>query len=346
VDALTSSCAPDPGYLNTASLGVPPVRTVELMRSLLERWQRGQLSPPEFDDHVRRARAAFATLAGIEETSVAIGATVSDLVGVVAASLPDGARVVIAEGEFTSLLFPFLAHADRGVTVDELPLEELPGLSGPADLVAVSAVQSSDGRIADLDGIRRAARACGARTLVDTTQACGWLAVDGSAFDYLVCGAYKWLLSPRGTAFLAVRPELLDGLRPSSAGWYAGEDPWTSIYGSPLRLAHDARRLDVSPAWFSWAGAAESMELLVGLDPAAVQAHDVGLANSLRSALGLPASNSAIVTVDVPDAADRLARAGIRSAVRAGRVRLSFHVYNDSHDVELAVAALTGQREA
>jgi selenocysteine lyase/cysteine desulfurase len=219
MDALVSACSPDPGYLNTASLGVPPAATLERMTSLLEQWRRGQLSPPDFDDDIRRARSAFAILSGVPAASVAIGATVSDLVGVVAASLPDGARVVIAEGEFTSLLFPFLAHADRGVTVDELPLEELPGFSGPADLVAVSAVQSSDGRVADLDGVLRAARACGARTLIDTTQSCGWLPVQGSAFDYLVCGAYKWLLSPRGTAFLAVRPALLEGLRPTSAGW-------------------------------------------------------------------------------------------------------------------------------
>lgn len=341
MDALTQACSPDPGYLNTASLGVPPAATVELMVSLLERWRRGQLSPPDFDAYVRRARAAFASLSGVPETSVAIGATVSDLVGVVAASLPDGARVVIAEGEFTSLLFPFLAHADRGVTVEERPLEELAGFSGRADLVAVSAVQSSDGRVADLEEVVRAARGAGARTLIDTTQSCGWLPLDGSDFDYLVCGAYKWLLSPRGTAFLAVAPDALEGLRPTSAGWYAGDDPWTSIYGSPLRLAQDARRLDVSPAWFSWAGAAESMELLVGLDRAAVHAHDVGLANALRSALGLPESDSAIVTVEAPQAAERLAEAGIRSAVRAGRVRLSFHVYNDSHDVDLAVAALT-----
>lgn len=340
MEALTSSCSPDPGYLNTASLGVPPAATIEVMTSLLDRWRHGQLSPPDFDDHVRRARSAFARLAAVPVDSVAIGASASELVGVVAASLPDGARVVTAQGEFTSLLFPFLAHADRGVTVDELPLEELAGLQGPADLVAVSAVQSSDGRVADLAAIGPAARAAGARILVDTTQSCGWLPLDGTVFDYQVCAAYKWLLAPRGTAFLAVAADVLDGLRPIAAGWYAGEEPWTSIYGSPLRLAESARRLDVSPAWFSWAGAAESLELLASLDRAAVQAHDVGLANAFRAALGLPASDSAIVTVDAPDAAEALAREGIRSAVRAGKVRLSFHVYNDSTDVALAVGAL------
>ena len=50
----------------------------------------------------------------------------------------------------------------------------------------------------------------------------------------------------------------------------------------------------------------------------------------------------AIVAVDVPGAERRLARAGVRAAVRAGRVRASFHVYTTESDVDSALAALTG----
>ena len=340
---LRALFAPEPGYLNTASLGVPPRPTLAAMAAVLDRWARGQVSPPEFDEHVTRARRAWAALTGVDPAQVAIAAAVSELVGVVAAALPDGARVVVAAGEFTSVTFPFLAHADRGVTVEERPLEELPALAGPVDLVAVSAVQSADGRVVDLEGVAAAARAAGGRLLLDTTQSCGWLPLDCSAVDYVVCAGYKWLLCPRGTAFLSVRPELLDGLRPIAAGWYAGDDPWTSIYGLPLRLARDARRFDVSPAWFSWVGAAESLELLAGLDMRAVQEYDVGLADAFLTRLGLPPQGSAIVTLDAADgAAERLAAAGVRTAMRAGRVRASFHLYNDDRDVELAVAALTG----
>jgi selenocysteine lyase/cysteine desulfurase len=177
--------------------------------------------------------------------------------------------------------------------------------------------------------------------LLDTTQSCGWLPVDGSVVDYVVCGGYKWLLCPRGTAFLAVRPELWDGLRPLAAGWYAGDDPWTSIYDLPLRLARDARRFDTSPAWFSWVGAAVSLELLAGLDMATVRDHDVLLADTLLERLGLPPQGSAIVTLDAGGgASERLAAAGVRTAIRAGRVRASFHLYNDLADVELAATAL------
>jgi hypothetical protein len=43
-----------------------------------------------------------------------VGGSVSALVGLVAAAVPDGARVLVAEGEFTSVSFPFAAHAGRG----------------------------------------------------------------------------------------------------------------------------------------------------------------------------------------------------------------------------------------
>jgi len=58
--------------------------------------------------------------------------------------------------------------------------------------------------------------------------------------------------------------------------------------------------------------------------------------------LGLTAGDSAIVFCDVEGAAERLERAGIRSAVRGGRLRTSWHVYNTDEDVERALDVLVG----
>lgn len=147
-------------------------------------------------------------------------------------------------------------------------------------------------------------------------------------------------MAPRGAAFGYFSPAVRDRFRPLQAGWYAGADVHDSFYGPPLRLADDARRFDFSPAWFSFVGAAPAMELLVDLGVEQVHAHDVGLANGFRAGLGLPPGDSAIVSTDVADAERRLAAAGVRAAVRGGRVRLSFHVYNTERDVERAVDAL------
>ena len=72
----------------------------------------------------------------------------------------------------------------------------------------------------------------------------------------------------------------------------------------------------------------------------AIHAHDLALANSFRAGLGLEAGDSAIVFIDAPRAEERLERAGIRAAVRNGRVRTSWHVYNSDADVAQALAAL------
>ena len=73
----------------------------------------------------------------------------------------------------------------------------------------------------------------------------------------------------------------------------------------------------------------------------AIHAHDLALANRFRAGLGEPESNSAIVTSAVPDATEKLARAGIMAAARAGRLRASFHLYNTEADVDAALNALT-----
>lgn len=328
-------------YLNTASYGLPPRPAWEALQAALGDWQAGRTSWEGWGDATERARASWARIVGVEPDRVAVGATVAGLVAFVAASLPDGTRVLAPDVEFTSLLFPFMVQEERGVRVRTVPPAELAGaIDSETDVVAFSAVQMSSGEVADIDAIVGAARAHGAMTVCDATQACGWLPLDGGAFDVLVASAYKWMLSPRGSAFMAVAPERLPEILPAAANWYAGEDVHASYFGPPLRLARDARRLDTSPAWFSWVGTAPALELLEEIGIEAVHAHDVGLANAFRTGLGLPAGNSAIVSVDAPGAEARLAAAGIRAATRGGRLRTSWHLYNSSEDVERALEVL------
>jgi selenocysteine lyase/cysteine desulfurase len=332
---------PETVYLNTASYGLPPRPAFDALQQALADWRGGRTSWEHWGQATEGARAAFARLVEVEAHQVAVGATVSELVGLLAAALPDGARVLSPDMEFTSLLFPFLAHADRGVEVATVPLGELASaIDADTTLVAFSAVQSATGEVADAAAIAAAARRHGAATAVDLTQACGWLPFSAAEFDFCACGAYKWLMSPRGTAFLTVRPKHLPRLRALSAGWYAGEDPHASYYGPPLRLAGSARRFDTSPAWFSWVGTQPALELLERIGIEQIHEHDVALANRLRAGLGLPTSDSAIVSAEVPDAEARLARAGIQASVRAGSLRAAFHVYNTAADVDAALDAL------
>lgn len=328
------------GFLNSATYGLPSQRTSAALRHALRAWELGELAPADFDESVRASREAFAALTGTDAQDVALGGAVSPLLGLIAASLPDGARVGTAVGEFTSVSAPFAVQAPRGVTVTALPLGELERRAGEFDLVAVSVVQSSDGRVLDEAALRASVADRGTVVVLDATQAAGWKRLELGWADAVVGGSYKWLLSPRGAAWLALKPSLAERLIPHAASWYSSETPWANTYELPPRLAVDARRFDASPAWFTLLGAATAMPWLASLDAHALEAHCVGLADALRAELELPASPSAIVALEAPGAAEALEATGIRAAIRAGRARVGFHVYNTEDDVARLLTAL------
>src|SRR5699024_2860425 len=107
----------------------------------------------------------------------------------------------------------------------------------------------------------------------------------------------------RGTAFMTVRPERVDELWPIAAGWYAGSDPWQSIYGTPLRLAESAKRFDVSPVWHSWVTRAPALELLTQVGKHTLHTNALALARRFCDGLGLDYDGSAIVALGIDDQA-------------------------------------------
>ena len=146
---------------------------------------------------------------------------------------------------------------------------------------------------------------------------------------------------------MVVAPHRRDELRPLAPGWYAGEVVRDSYYGAPLRLARDARRFDISPAWHAFVGHAPALELLGEIGVERIHAHDVALADAFRRGLGLEPAGSAIVSVAVPDGtAEALAERGVQASIRAGGLRVSFHVHNDEADVAAVLDALAALRVA
>ncbi|MEU6019496.1 aminotransferase class V-fold PLP-dependent enzyme [Streptomyces sp. NPDC047515] len=345
--AVDDEFAPETTYLNTSSCGLLPRRTVAAVGELAEALATGCRNGSGDFEAVDAARAGFARLAGVGADRVATGSSVSVHVGLIAASLPQGAEVVAPEGEFSSVVSPFAVRGDlrmRYVPLDGLADAVRPGTA----LVAFSSVQSADGRIADLDAVREAAAAHGARTLLDATQSAGWLPLDAGAYDYTVTGGFKFLLCPRGASFLTVTEEAQRTLPPVFAAWVASDDPWNSTYGPVERLAPGARRYDEPPAFLSYHGAERSLALLgeVGID--AVRAHATGLAARMRAGLAgmgheaVPGESAIVAVPGLGGRAPELARAGVVVSERAGSLRAAFHLYNTEADVDRALDVLSG----
>ncbi|MGW6949793.1 aminotransferase class V-fold PLP-dependent enzyme [Streptomyces xanthophaeus] len=333
-------------YLNTATCGILPRSAVAAVREMAE--AAGAGIPAGFGDfdRVNRVRASFARLAGVDVARVAVGSAVATHVGLIAASLSPGAEVLCPEGEFASVINPFVVRGDLKVRF--APLEDIAGNVGPGTaLVALSAVQSADGRAADLAAVRAATSAHGARMLVDATQAAGWLPFDASPYEYTVTAGYKWLLGSRGVSFLTVSEEAQDTLTPLHAGWVAAESMWDATYGPMPELARGARRFDESPAFLAYHAAEPSLALLERIGIEAVHAHDTALAARYRAGLARlghePVPGDAPI-VSVPGLAGRqpaLLAAGIATAARAGALRASFHLYTTEADVDRLLDVLS-----
>ena len=331
----------EPGWLNTASYGLPPRVAWDALQAALADWRVGATSWEPWDESTTRARESFARLVGADVADVFVGSTVSAAVAPIANALPDGAKVLTDNVEFTSNVFPWQVHADRGVQVVAVPSSELVASITPGiDVVAVSAVQSSTGAVLDLPAVVAASKQIDALVVIDASQAVGWLPLRVDGVDALIAHTYKWLMSPRGATLGYLSRRLQERCRPSAAGWYAARDVHGSYYGPVMELDPGARRFDQSPAWFSFVGAAPALELVEQLGVEAINQHNLSLANEFRAGLGLEPSNSAIVSTDLPGAQEAFSAAGIRAAVRDGKLRASFHVYTTQADVHQALSAL------
>ena len=337
-------------YLNAATYGLPPKPTVDALQRALLRWQDGSADwVSEWDKEGETCRELFARLIGTSASQVALLPTVSVGVGVVAASLAAGSTLLVPEGEFPSVVFPFLVAAQqREIIVREVPFDALAeSIDSATTIVAFSLTQSQSGRSAKLAEICASAKANGALVLVDATHAIPFVPVAPQIdqIDFLVCHGYKHLLCPRGASFLYVRSDRIEEIPPILANWHSSGASYGSQYGGPLPLAKDASRFDVSLAWHAWAGARPSLELIVEWSQNGELDRVLGLSRRLASGLDLEPPTSSIVCKSVADpiaAEAALSKAGVRCAARGGNVRLSPHVYNTEDEIDLAIAAMRG----
>jgi selenocysteine lyase/cysteine desulfurase len=358
-------------YLNNASTGPLPVRSVAAQHAFTaKRAEPFRLADDDQFAVVRRARELCAALihARVEEIALMVNTTYG--INLAARSLPLGPGDVVLtyDGEFPANIYPWMALAGRGATLERIPLagqlpdEErlLAALDRPeVRCVAVSWVQFSSGYRTDLARLGRACRARGIYLVVDAMQGLGGAVLDvrETPIDLLACGGQKWLLSPWGTGFAYVREALVRQLEPEAVGWLAmaASDDFTRLTDYDFRYRDDARRFEVFTLPFQdFAGMNASLELLHELGPAAVAAHVEALATRLvdgveaRKDLRLvtpsdPAHRAGIIAVAPRDpraASERLTAHRVIHALREGAIRLSPHGYNTLEEVERVLGLL------
>jgi len=139
-------------------------------------------------------------------------------------------RIVYEEGNFPSVRYLYQAQAERGAEIVVVPEGEsvADAIDERTLLVPVTHVLFKTGEIQDVEAIVARAHEAGAHVVLDAYQSAGTVPLDVAALgaDFAVGGSVKWLCGGPGAGWLYVRPDLIEGLRPTLTGWQAHARPF------------------------------------------------------------------------------------------------------------------------
>lgn len=230
------------------------------------------------------------------------------------------------------------------------------GVTARTRVLMISHITSSTALVLPVAGLVRRARERGILTFIDGAHAPGQVPVDLAALgaDFYTGNCHKWLLSPKGAAFLHVRRECQDLVEPLAVSWgwraeqpgpsrFVDEHDWTGTRDPSACLAVPAAL--AFRREHDWEGVMARCRALA-LEARALLAGELGLPApcppspwlAQMVALPLPALDPAALG----RALRERHRIEVPVTVHAGRpwLRVSLQAYNSLADIELLVAAL------
>src|SRR5215470_13830675 len=345
-------------HLASCSLGARSTDLDDALDAMLDDMAGGSAPWDRFEDRLHQARARFATLIGATPEQIAVLPNASVGAFQIASTVDWSTRpkVVTAAFEFPSVGHIWLAQRPRGAQVvyADTAGQYADLIDERTRLVSAPMTGYHYGERFPVADIARIAHDAGAEIFVDAYQAVGTESVDVTELgcDYLVAGTMKYLVGLPGLAFLYVREPESTEREPSLTGWFGRVNPF-AFDPKSLDFAADATRFETGTPSVPAAYAAEAgLRLMADVDLAAVREHVLGLTDQAIERLAaqgervnvLPrerrGAHIGLHTGDPAGLAKRLAEQGIAVSARADIVRLAFHYYNNTDDLDVLCAAL------
>jgi selenocysteine lyase/cysteine desulfurase len=355
-------------YLNSCSLGALSTRSMAGMARFQELWNEYGASAwyKLWLGEIAEVRQKFAQIIGAQPHEVAIAPNVSAALSEIATGLDLGERnrIVMADLDFPTLAYQWMAKQRLGVEIDfvespdrmTLPTESLmAAIDQRTGLVATSRVFYLSGYIQDIATLTRHAHKQGALVLIDDYQGTGQIPIDVKALDidFLVTGTLKWLMGGPGLAFIYVREDMIEKLRPSVTGWWGSRDMFEFRTGV-FEYRDDAQRLEAgTPAMAPVFAANAALDIVLEVGVDRIRERTRWLADDLirriqergwkllSPADGAIRSSIVMLGMERPEElVSSLAQRGIIVDSRPGRLRISPQFYNTVEENEAIMSAL------
>ena len=331
-----------------------------------------------------KAREHVASFLGVQPMEIVFTGGCTAAINLVSYSygqlLKPGDRILLSELEHHSNIVPWQLLRERaGIELDMLPvttdgridLEALPKLVTPkTKLISLAHVSNVTGALLDVRATVEAAKAVGAKVMLDGAQRAphGPLDLPALGIDFYVFAGHK-AYGPNGVGVLWAKPELLDAMPPfMGGGSMIGRVTLAETTWAPPPRRFEAGTPPIGPA----IGLGAACQWMAALDWTAAHDHEMSLVQRLMDGLQkidgtqilgpaslqnrYPVVSFMLDGVHPHDVAQTLDSFGV--AVRAGHhcaqplmdrfdldgtTGVSMAPYNDNTDID---ALLTGVRHA
>jgi len=243
-------------HLISHSLGAVPRQARAYANQFLDEWENDSITAwGKWLPAVRSLGDLVAGVLGVDKGTVAMLPNVSTVQSFVASCFTFEGRnkIVYDDLNFSTVHYVWQEQQRRGAEV--VVVESRDGIHPPTEellaaidektlLVPISHVLFRSSGMYDAKRVIDRAHEVGALVLLDCYQSAATVPLALKEWDCdMACGgSVKWACGGPGAAYLYVRPDLLERLKPMSTGWFAHAEPFAFDMG-PMRYAADAWRM-------------------------------------------------------------------------------------------------------
>jgi kynureninase len=357
-------------YLISNSLGAMPRRVRDSMNAYADAWgERGVRAWEEgWWELAGTVAEQIAPLIGAEPGEISLHQNVTTTQAVIASCFDwrgPRSKVVMTDLEFPSVQYFYHEQRRHGARVELVPSGNpvrfdldafLAAIDETTLLVPISLVLFRSSFIVNANAIIEKAHRVGAHVVLDTFQATGAIPVEVRALgaDFAVGGVLKWLCGGPGVAYLYVREDLRNALRPSLTGWLAHRRPF----------AFEAGAIDARDDGYRFLNGTPHIPALYACQPGLAILNEIGSQaireKSLRMTTRVlegakargwrvntaenPAERAGTVSVDCPHAMEvsheLLAREILIDYRPQAGIRISPHFYNREEECDFALSQI------
>jgi kynureninase len=278
-------------YLDGNSLGpLPKTVNAALSSMVTDQWGAHLIKGWNVDDWMgqpMRIGNMVGKLIGAPDSSVTMGDTLSvkvyQALSAAVQMRPDRRVILSDSGNFPSDLYMaqgLIAQLDQGHELRIVdPLDVMDAITDDVAAVMITQVDYRSGRMHDMAAITAKAHDAGAVMIWDLAHSAGAVPVDLAACncEFAVGCTYKYLNGgPGAPAFIYVRPDVIESIKPALSGWLGHDAPFA--FEQDYRPAMGIERMRVgTPPVLQLTALESALAVWNGVDMAEVRAASIRL---------------------------------------------------------------------